>query len=81
MGHVWYRVRKARTGRRPEPPEREEEDWHPLFRQRARVRAEDEDEESEDVTISTARATNTISYGGRRESLVELIAAHDDLNQ
>ena len=81
MGHVWYRVRKARTGRRPEPPEREEDEYRPLFQQRARVRAEDEDEEREDATISTVEATNTISYRGRRESLVELIAAHDDLNQ
>ena len=73
VGHVWYRVQKARTGRRPEPPEREEEDWHPLW-QRARIRAEDEDEEREEVTISTAGATNTFSNGRRRESLVELIA-------
>ena len=73
-GHVWYRVRKAVTGRRPEPPEREEEERYPLW-QRARIRAEDEDEEREDnITKSTAGATNTISYGGRRESLVELIA-------
>ena len=46
--------------------------------QRARVRAEDEDEEREDsITISTAGATNTISNGGRRDSLVELIANTD----
>ena len=81
VGHVWYRVRKARTGRRPEPPEREEEDWHPLW-QKARNRAEDEDEERDDATISTAGGTNTISYRGRRESLVELIAHdNDDLAQ
>ena len=73
VGHVWYRVRKARTGRRSEPPEREEEDWYPLW-QRARIRAEDEDEGREGVTISTAGTTNTASNGGRRESLVELIA-------
>ena len=72
MGHVWYRVQKARTGRRSEQPEREEEDLHPLW-QRARIRAEDEDKER-DVTISTAGKTNTFSNGGRRESLVELIA-------
>ena len=65
------------TGRRPEPPEREEEERYPLW-QRARIRAEDEDEEREDnITKSTAGATNTISYGGRRESLVELIANAD----
>ena len=73
MGHVWYRVRKTGTGRRPEPPEREGDEWHPLW-QRARVRAEDEDEEREEVTISTAGATSIISYRGRRSSLVELIA-------
>ena len=74
VGHVWYRVRKARTGRRPQPLEEDENDWHPSW-QRAHVRAEDEDEEEENVTIrSTAGATNNISNGGRRESLVELIA-------
>ena len=78
VGHVWYRVRKTGTGRRPEPPEREEDGWHPLW-QRARVRAEDEDEEREEVTASTAGATNIISHGGRRESLVELIADNADI--
>ena len=76
-GHVWYRVRKARTERRPEPPaEREEDEYYrPLVWQRARIRAEDE--EREEVTISTAGDTDTISYGGRRDSLVELIANAD----
>ena len=70
VGHVWYRVRKARTGRRPEPPpEREEEDWYPLW-QRARIRAEDEDEER--ATLSTVGAPDTNE--GRRGSIVELIA-------
>ena len=73
MGHVWYRVKKTGTGRRPEPPEREEHECHPLW-QRVRVRAEDEDEEREEVTISTAGAISTISYRGRRSSLLELIA-------
>ena len=76
VGHVWYRVRKAQTGRRPEPPQREEDDHHPLFWKRARVRAEDE--ERKHITISTAGATNTISHGGRRDSLVELIADNVD---
>ena len=75
VGHIWYRVRKARTVRRPEPPEREEEEYRPLVWQRTRIRAEDE--EREEVTISTAGATNTISNGERRESLVELIANAD----
>ena len=76
VGHIWYRVHKTRTGRRPEPPEREEEEeYHPLVWQRARIRHDDE--EREEVTISTAGATNTISNGGRRESLVELIANAD----
>ena len=76
MGHVWYRVQKARTGRRPQSPKREEEEYYPMVWLRARVRAEDEDEdeEREEVTMSTTGATNTISYGGRRESLVEMIA-------
>ena len=78
VGHVWYRVRKTGTGRRPEPPEREEDGWHPLW-QRARVRAEDEDEQREEVTASIAGAINTISHGGRRESLVELIADNADM--
>ena len=73
VGHVWYRVRKTGTGRRPEPPEREEDEWQPLWH-RARVRAEDEDEEREEATISTAGANSTISYRGRRSSLLELIA-------
>ena len=72
ISHIWYRVKKTGTGRRPEPPEREEEEWHPLW-QRARITAEDEDEDRE-VSILTAGATNTISYRGRRESLEELIA-------
>ena len=72
ISHIWYRVKKTGTGRRPEPPEREEEEWHPLW-QRARIRAEDEDEDRE-VSILTAGATNTISYRDRRESLEELIA-------
>ena len=47
VGHVWYKARRARTGRRPEPPqEREEEERYPLWRV-ARVRAEDEEEERE----------------------------------
>ena len=83
VGHVRYRVRKTGTGRRPEPPEREEDEWQPLW-QRARVRAEDEDEgeevNGENVTIrSTVGAANTISHGGRRESLVELIAENVDM--
>ena len=77
MGHLWHRVRKARTGRRPQLPKREEEEYYPLVWQRARIRAEDEDEdedEREEVTMSTTGATNTVSYEGRRESLVEMIA-------
>lgn len=46
--------------------------------QRARVRAEDEDVER-DVTVSTAGATNTISYGGRSDSLLKLMV--DDPEQ
>ena len=72
ISHIWYRVKKTGTGRRPEPPEREEEEWRPLW-QRARITAEDEDKDRE-VSILTAGATNTISYRGRRESLEELIA-------
>ena len=74
VGHVWYRVRKTITRRRPQSPERGEEDYRPLKWQRTRVRAEDEEEEREENMLSTAGATNTISHGGRRESLVELIA-------
>ena len=76
LGHIWYRVQKARSGRRPEPQlEREEEEYRPLVWRRARVRSENEEEE--EVTMSTAGATNTITYGGRRDSLVELIANAD----
>ena len=74
VGHVWYRIRKTTTGRRPQAPETEEEDCRPLIWQRTRVRAEDEEEEREEVTSLTVGATDTISHGGRRESLVELIA-------
>ena len=74
VGHVWYRIRKTITGRRPQAPEREEDDYRPLIWQRTRVRAEDEEEEREEVTSLTVGATDTISHGGRRESLVELIA-------
>ena len=77
VGHIWYRVHKTWIGRRPEPPEREEENYRPMFWQTAKGRAEDEDEEREDVTLSTAGASNVISDRGRRESLVELIAADD----
>ena len=72
--NLWYRIRKTTNGRSPQAPEREEEDYRPLIWQRTRVRAEDEKEEREEVTSLTAEATNTISHGGRRESLVELIA-------
>ena len=72
ISHIWYRVKKTGIGRRSEPPEREEEEWHPLW-QRARITAEDEDKDRE-VSILTAGATNTISYRDRRESLEELIA-------
>ena len=77
VGHVWYRVQNIRAERRPQPPKREEEKHYPMVWQRARVRAEDEDEdedEREEVTMSTTGATNTVSYGGRGESLVEMIA-------
>ena len=73
VGHVWYRIRKTTTGRRPQAPEREEDDYRPLIWKRTRVRAEDE-EEREELILFTGGATNTISHGWRRESLVELIA-------
>ena len=48
MSHIWYRVRKAHTGRRSEPPpETEEGDWHPVW-WRARVRVEGGDKGRED---------------------------------
>ena len=74
VGNVWYRIQKTTTGRIPQAPERKEEDYRPLIWKRTRVRAEDEEEAKEEVILSTAGATNTISHGGRRESLVELIA-------
>ena len=74
VGHVWYRVQNIRAGRRPQPPKREEEKHYPMVWLRARVRTEDEDEEREEVKMSTTGATNTVSYGGRGESLVEMIA-------
>ena len=74
VGHIWYRIQKIKTGRRPQAPEREKEDYRPLTWQRTRVRAEDEEEEREEVMSSTAGATNTISHRRGRESLVELIA-------
>ena len=49
---------------------KEEEEWHSVLR-KAKVRAENESEEKKS---STAVATKTFSHGGRRESLVELIA-------
>ena len=73
VGHIWYRVQKTWIGRRPEPPEREEENYCPMFWQKARGRAEEEDEEREDVTLSAAGASNVISDRSTRESLVELI--------
>ena len=69
--HIQHRVRSVCSGRRPVAPVREEEEWCPLW-QRARVRAEEEEDERE-LTVSTARATNTSSYRGRRKSLEELI--------
>ena len=77
VGHVWNRVRNAGTGRRPEPTDREENQYYPLW-QRARIRVEDENEERDEVTISTGGATNTISYGGRRDSLLGLIDDNAD---
>ena len=74
VGNVCYRIRKIKTGRRLRTPEREEEDYRPQNWKRIRVRAEDEEKEREEVMSLTAGATNTISRGGRRESVVELIA-------
>ena len=76
VGHMWYKARRARTGRRSEPPqEREEEERYPLWRV-ARVRAEDEEEEREVVTIPTAEANKTISEGGTnyRDSALDLVS-------
>ena len=74
-----YKIRKVRTGRRPEPPpEREEGEYRPLVWRMARVRTEDEeDEEREDVTLLTA-GTNTVTDGGQvleyRDSTLELVS-------
>ena len=78
-GHVWHRVRKTQAGRRPGAQKREEEERYFLW-QRATARAEDkDDEERQEVTTLTAdETTNTVSYGRRRESLVDLIAICDD---
>ena len=69
MGHIWYRVQKAVTERRPEPPQREEEDWHPVWWRAT-------EKKTEDVTVSTAGVTNTVSDEGRgleyRDSALEL---------
>ena len=70
VGHIyWFRVRRARTGRKPEPPEmqREEEERLPQW-QRARVRAEDED-----IRVSRDGTTNTVADGEQQlESALEL---------
>ena len=77
-GHIWYRLRKVRTGRRPEPPpEREEEEYRPLvWRMMGRVRTEDE--EGEDAMLLTAGTNeNTVTDRGRvseyRDSALELV--------
>ena len=76
VGHVWYscRVRKFWTERRQTPSDqREEGERRPLLWHRARVRAEDEDRERDEVTFSVVGVSNTTSYGGVRESVVELM--------
>ena len=72
--HIWYRLRKIQTTRRSQQPNREEEVYHPPLWQRAKVRAKNEDKEREEIKMSTFEATNTISHGERRESLVKLLA-------
>ena len=72
--HIWYRLRKVQTTRRPQQPKREEEEYHPPFWQRAKGRAKNDDKEREEIKMSTFKATNTISHGERRESLVKLLA-------
>ena len=78
VGHVWYKIWKTCIRRRSQPPERGDGEYVPRRWQRARIRDVDDDEEKEDdVMISSAGATNTLSHGGRRDSLVELIAISD----
>ena len=79
-GHVWYRVRKAWNGRRPEPPPAEEGDYPVLWwRPRVRATTNDNDKKREDETVSTAWTNNKpVSDEGRafqyRESSLELAA-------
>ena len=73
VGHIWYRVRKARTGRRPEPsPKRQEEERYPPW-QRARVRAEDTDVKISETGASSAISSEMTGALQYRESSLELI--------
>ena len=72
--HISYRLRKIQTTRRSQQPNREEEVYYPPFWQRAKGRAKNDDKEREEIKMSTFEATNTISHGERRESLVKLLA-------
>ena len=72
--HVLHKVKTAltgRKGRRHQPKLEEEEDWYPMWRV-AGVRPEDEDEREHNATMSTA--ASTLSSGGRRDSVADLIA-------
>ena len=67
MGKALYSEwRKAQTGSRAKPPEREEEERLP-WRWMAKIRAENEDDEREDVTESVV--VGALEY---RESALDL---------
>ena len=73
--HIWYRLRKIQTMRRSQQLNRKEaEKYHPPLWQRAKGRAKNDDKEREEIKMSQFEATNTISHGERRESLVKLLA-------
>ena len=72
--HIWYRLRKIQTTRRPQQPKREEQKYHPPLWQRAKGRPKNDDKEREEIKMSTFEAANTISHEERRESLVKLLA-------
>ena len=76
IGHGWYRIKTARSGRKMELPDTGEQEGLPRWRSNKRVSEEEEGREGErrETTFSTVRTTDTYTTRDSmyRESVLEL---------